>query len=676
MDWLQDYVRELLALLVDPRKRVSVTYLASAALIALVWGTFTSSSFKKGIHRGFSQLFSKKIWLSRSSVGDYQLFLANHAVMMTLMPWLLSRLALTTAIFFWLHEVFESRPALGGHTPLWLVMSAFTATLFLLDDATRYLVHRLLHRVPVLWAFHSVHHTAETLTPLTVYRTHPVEGVLFSVQRTGCQAVVIAGFVFFFGNNVSLVSVLGANVFLFAFNVFGANLRHSHVPITYGSRIERWLISPLQHQLHHSRAHRHHDCNFGAVLALWDNLGGTLRLAEGESRLRFGLGAGGDEGEHDLKAFYLGPFKTIYRRMRDYLACEGEIRGKPAAPLGVRTSVFCRLVLLVAALGALVCFTRTGHAEALNIYSHRQPFLIEPFIEAFEAKTGVAVNVVYSSKGLAQRLQAEGERSPADVVLTVDIGRLWVYADKELLAPVESEILKTNIPAHLRDPDNHWFAFSRRARVIAYSKSRVDTANISRIEDLADPRWEGRICSRPGSHVYNRALLSSIVAANGEEAAEVWARGLVGNLAQRPQGNDRAQIKAIHEGVCDLALVNSYYFGKVKNSDIFEQRQWVSDIGILFTNQADRGNHINISGGGVARYSKNKAAAVKFLEFLTGAEAQVLYTEINYEFPVKPGVVAGEEVSSWGNFEADRLPIGRIAELAPTAQRIIDRAGW
>ena len=148
MDWLQDYVRELLALLVDPRKRVSVTYLASAALIALVWGTFTSPSFKKGIHRGFSQLFSRKIWLSRSSVGDYQLFLVNHAVMMTLMPWLLSRLALTTAIFFWLHEVFESRPALGGHTHPWLVMSAFTATLFLLDDATRYLVHRLLHRVP------------------------------------------------------------------------------------------------------------------------------------------------------------------------------------------------------------------------------------------------------------------------------------------------------------------------------------------------------------------------------------------------------------------------------------------------------------------------------------------------------------------------------------------------
>ena len=180
-------------------------------------------------------------------------------------------------------------------------------------------------------------------------------------------------------------------------------------------------------------------------------------------------------------------------------------------------------------------------------------FLIEPFIEAFETKTGVAVNVVYSSKGLAQRLQAEGERSPADVVLTVDIGRLWCTRTKSCSRrsnprssrPTYRRIFETPTTIGSRSP--------ARARVIAYSKSRVDTADISRIEDLADPRWEGRICSRPGSHVYNRALLSSIVAANGEEAAEVWARGLVGNLAQRPQGNDRAQIKAIHEGVCDLA---------------------------------------------------------------------------------------------------------------------------
>ena len=490
-----------------PRKRVSVGYLGSALLTALLWGVIGAPSLRQGLRRGWTKLVSRKIWLSRSALGDYQLFLANHGVMMTLAPWLLSRLALTTAIFFWLHEVFGARPALGVDLPVWLVMTGFTTTLFLLDDATRYLLHRLLHRVAFLWAFHSVHHTAETLTPFTVYRTHPVEGVLFSLQRTGCQAMVIAVFVLFFGDKVELVSVLGANVFLFAFNVLGANLRHSHVPITYGSRIEQWLISPLQHQLHHSREHRHRDCNFGAVLALWDRLGGTLRLAAGESRLSFGLGGGTDITDHDLKTFYVEPFAMIYRRARRRLARSGEAMRKSALPAATGIA-WRRLVLLMVAVITSLGLLRVGQAAELSIYSHRQPFLIEPFIEVFEAKTGVTVNVVYSSKGLAQRLQAEGERSPADVVLTVDIGRLWVYADKQLLAPVESEVLKTNIPAHLRDPDNHWFAFSTRARVVAYSKSRVDAADITRVEDLAEPRWEGRICSRPGSHVYNRALLS------------------------------------------------------------------------------------------------------------------------------------------------------------------------
>tara|TARA_Y100001936_G_scaffold208223_1_gene213621 strand:- start:18926 stop:19954 length:1029 start_codon:yes stop_codon:yes gene_type:complete len=326
-------------------------------------------------------------------------------------------------------------------------------------------------------------------------------------------------------------------------------------------------------------------------------------------------------------------------------------------------------------LGAASLGSPTG-AKELNVYSHRQPFLINPFLDAFEKKTGTKVNVVFASKGLVQRLLAEGPRSPADVVLTVDIGRLYAYADKRLFAKISSKKLTTNIPAHLRDSENRWFGLSKRARIVAISRDRVKASEVIRIEDLANPKWKGRICSRPGSHVYNRALLASMIAAHGKEAAEQWARSLVKNMARRPQGNDRAQVKAIFEGVCDVAIINSYYYGKLKTSKVPVQREWAKAIQIIFTNQNDRGNHVNISGGGVAVHSKNKAEAVRLLEFLTEKTAQTLYGEINFEFPVNANVEASKEVKSWGSFKEDRLPIERIATLTPDAQRIIDRAGW
>ena len=271
---------------------------------------------------------------------------------------------------------------------------------------------------------------------------------------------------------------------------------------------------------------------------------------------------------------------------------------------------------------------------------------------------------------------AEGPRSPADVVLTVDIGRLYAYVDKNLFATISSKTLSSNIPGHLRDSGNRWFGLSKRARIVALAKGRVQPSEITRIEDLSNPKWKGRICSRPGSHVYNRALLASLIAAHGEKEAENWARGLVSNLARRPQGNDRAQVKAIYEGVCDIAIINSYYYGKLKTSKIAAQREWARSIQIIFTNQSGRGNHVNISGGGVAKFSKNKKSAVRLLEFLTEQTAQTLYGEINYEFPINPKTSPSVEVKSWGTFKEDRLRIETIAALTPIAQRIIDRVGW
>ena len=334
-------------------------------------------------------------------------------------------------------------------------------------------------------------------------------------------------------------------------------------------------------------------------------------------------------------------------------------------------------------LAAIILFASLGQTQAtvaseLNIYSHRQPFLIKPFLRAFTEKTGIKTNVVYASKGLVQRLLAEGEASPADVVLTVDIGRLRQYADKNLFASFASEKLRVAIPRHLRSSDNTWFGFSKRSRVIAVSKDLENQDQIKRFENIADKRWNGQVCSRPGSHVYNRALLSSVIAANGKAAAKAWAEGMVANLARSPRGNDRAQIKAIYAGECGITIVNHYYYGKLINSSNSEERRWAESVNIIIPNQGenDRGAHINISGGGVAKHSQNRNGAIQLLEFLSEEFSQNLYGSINFEYPANPYIEHGEELNSWGEFREDSLPIVTIAELGYEAQKIIDRVGW
>ena len=335
------------------------------------------------------------------------------------------------------------------------------------------------------------------------------------------------------------------------------------------------------------------------------------------------------------------------------------------------------LILSTLILFLALSLTKVIGAE-VNIYSHRQPFLINPFLEKFTKETGIKTNVVYATKGLAQRLKAEGKNSPADVILTVDIGRLYIYDDLDLLASIESDVLDKNIPANLKSPENKWFALSKRSRIIVTSKERVGKGQITKIEDLANQKWKGKICSRPGSHVYNRALMASLILSLGEKAAEEWAKKFVDNLSRRPQGNDRAQVKAIFEGQCDISIINNYYFGKLKYSEDKSQREWAKSVDLIFPNQGieERGAHINISGGGVAKYSKNKNEAVALLEFLSKAQSQKMYGEINFEYPVNPSVETTEELKSWGSFKSDSLPVISIAQKAYEAQKIIDRVGW
>lgn len=669
LEYLPDLLDRIIDPFTNPQKRVFVGYLLAAFAIALTMQiVLTRAPLKKALRN----LFSRRVWLSRSARSDYMILAVNQALMMGIAPRLVSKLALATILFEALHLWFDGRPSLLPQTPAWIIATGFTLVLFVLDDAAKYILHRLLHQWPVLWAFHKVHHTAETLTPFTVYRTHPVEGVLFALRGAAVQAVAVAAFVFFFADRAELMTVLGANALLFLFNVTGSNLRHSHVHISYGRRLERLFISPAQHQIHHSIAARHYDKNFGAVLAVWDWMGGSLHLAEERPVRRFGI-RGLQRNPHGLREIYLTPLVDASVILGN--AAVVGLRKMAVALVNRRRAA--QLAGSVAAFVFVMAFAATAMAKELNIYSHRQPFLIQPFIDAYTELTGTKINIVYASNGLAQRLQAEGSRSPADVVLTVDIARLHVYADKELLAPIDSEILTANVPAHLRDENNRWFAFSKRARVIVVSKQATDTHEIKTYEELADPKWAGRICARPGSHVYNRALVASIIEAHGVDQAVAWAQGLTDNLAQRPQGNDRAQVKAIFEGVCDIAIINNYYYGKLLHAENPEQQEWANSVQLIFPNQGDRGTHVNISGGGVALHSKHKEEAIRFLEFLTSEQAQHLYGEVNFEYPVNPNIKAPEELHSWGgDFKEDEVPIARIAELASEAQKVIDRVGW
>ncbi len=335
------------------------------------------------------------------------------------------------------------------------------------------------------------------------------------------------------------------------------------------------------------------------------------------------------------------------------------------------------LRVICGALLMVVISNGAALAESLGIYTHRQPFLLEPILEAYTKKTGVEFQTVYAPKGLAARLKAEGERTEADLVLTVDISRIKELADTGLLAPLASDIVNKNVPSYLRDANDRWTALSLRARIIAVSKERVGKQAITTIEDLASPKWQGRVCSRKGSHVYNRAVLASLIAHNGEEAAKNWTLGLVDNLARRPQGNDRAQAKAIYSGQCDVALMNTYYYGKMKFAkDKPEQQKWADSIEIAFFNQDGRGQHVNISAAGITQGSKRKELARAFLEWVTSKEAQQIYTKVNFEYPVNPNAQLSEEVASWGTFKMDMLPMNVIADNSPQAQRIINETGW
>ncbi|BCV62222.1 Fe(3+) ABC transporter substrate-binding protein [Shewanella algae] len=326
-------------------------------------------------------------------------------------------------------------------------------------------------------------------------------------------------------------------------------------------------------------------------------------------------------------------------------------------------------LILCSALAASSLTLPVAAAGEVTVYSYRQEFLVKPILDDFSQATGVKVNFVFAKDGIADRLAREGRLSPADLVLTSDFSRLQELVDKQLVKQVESDTLKQNIPAQYRDPEGNWYALTMRVRNLYSSKERLGPLAVN-YEDLADARYKGKVCMRSGKHPYNIALVASMIAHHGEADAKSWLQGLKSNLARKPQGNDRAQVQAVKEGLCDIAIGNSYYYGKMLQDP--KQRPWAEAAVINFPNQENRGAHINVSGMALAKHAPNSADALKLMEYLSSDAAQQSYAEVNMEYPVKADVPVSELVASWGDFKADDLPVYRLAEHHQAALRLLD----
>ncbi len=335
--------------------------------------------------------------------------------------------------------------------------------------------------------------------------------------------------------------------------------------------------------------------------------------------------------------------------------------------------------LMISAFAFTMVFPAVGSALAageVNVYSYRQPTLVKPLFEAFTKNTGIKVNVLFAKKGLVERIKIEGKRSPADLIFAVDVGHLAGAASKGVTQRVLLPTIDQNIPAAYRDKDGHWFGLTTRARIAYASRSRVKQNAIT-YEELADPKWKGRLCIRSGQHVYNIGMIASMIAHNGEEKTKTWLEGFKNNLARKPAGNDRAQVKAVYSGQCDIAIGNTYYMGKMETNDKHpEQKEWAKSVKLLFPNTNGRGAHVNISGVALAKYAPHKADAIKLMAFLASDEGQKLYASAVFEYPVKPGVAWSDRTKSWGTFKSDGLSLNDIVKYRKRASELVDIVGF
>ena len=320
---------------------------------------------------------------------------------------------------------------------------------------------------------------------------------------------------------------------------------------------------------------------------------------------------------------------------------------------------------------------KQNERESLTLYTHRHYDSDKLIFKRFEETTGIIINVVKASADeLIQKMETEGNQSPADLLLTVDAGRLVRAKNKNLLQSANSDILNSTIPMHLKDSSNYWFGLTKRARVIVYNKETVAASDLADYEGLVNEKWKNKILIRSSNNIYNQSLMASIIANKGIDSAKVWAEGIVNNFARSPKGNDRDQVKAILAKEGDLAIINTYYLGKLINSKDSNEVAAGKAVGIFFPNQENRGTHINVSGIGIAKNSKNKLNAIKFIEYLISEEVQEIFANANYEYPVNKDAKSSKLLESWGEFKEDKLSLTKLGELNKKAVILFDEVKW
>jgi iron(III) transport system substrate-binding protein len=316
-------------------------------------------------------------------------------------------------------------------------------------------------------------------------------------------------------------------------------------------------------------------------------------------------------------------------------------------------------------------------AEQVNLYSARKEALIKPLLDKITQQTGISVNLVTGkADNLITRLKSEGKYSPADLLLTTDVGRLYRAKQQGLTQEISVSEAITKLPMNFRDEQGHWLGLSLRARPLMVAVDRVNVQDVANLEDLVNPQWKGKVCIRSSSNIYNQSMVASLIAQQGESATEQWITGLVKNFARPPQGGDRDQIKAVAAGLCDVAIANTYYLAGMLSSDDETTQQQAKKVRVIWPNQADRGAHINISGVALAKNAPNKAAAVKLIDFLLSEESQLWYAKTNHEYPVLAGIPWSELLQSFGTFKTEQVQLGKLGELNAAAVQLMDRAGW
>jgi iron(III) transport system substrate-binding protein len=333
--------------------------------------------------------------------------------------------------------------------------------------------------------------------------------------------------------------------------------------------------------------------------------------------------------------------------------------------------VLARLVLAGATVAPAAA---TALAQEVNVYSYRESKLIQPLFDAFTKDTGIKVNVISASSGLEQRIKTEGTNSPADVLLTVDIGRIEEAVRSGITQPIKSDVLDKVVAPQYHDPEGHWYGISMRARVVYASKDRV-AQNAFTYEELADPRWKGKICIRSGQYIYNNALFAAFIGHHGEAKTEEWLKGLKANLAQKPSGGDREVARDIAAGKCDIGVANTYYWALMLNNEP-DRKPWAQATKVILATFKDSGTHMNLSGVVLARHAPNKANAMKLIEWLVGEKAQHIYADLNYEYPLRAGIEINPTIAGYGKLNPDPLPLSKIADFKKAAANLVDKVGF